>query len=243
MTRVPRRPSPAQRSGGSWRFRGWGWALAAAIAWQAHRWLRVATSVTPYRLRWKRRELRRGDLCYVALGDSLAQGIGASDPERGYVGLLAERLERATGRRVGVVNLSVTGAMIHDVLYGQLPALLAVDPPPELVTLTVGTNDAGRLAPDELRARFDALCARLPASTLVADVPRFHRGRRARAAAEAAAIQREVLAGHPHLVHVPLDEATRHTGLAYRSADLFHPNDRGHRVYANTFARECFLVL
>src|SRR5215212_8776807 len=83
---------------------------AAATGWAAYRWWRVASSVGPYQLQWKRRELRwaaarAGTLRYVALGDSLAQGIGASRPDRGYVGLLAERVERATGRRVEVVNL------------------------------------------------------------------------------------------------------------------------------------------
>jgi len=171
----------------------------------------------------------------VALGDSLSQGIGASDPERGYVGLLAGRLERATGRRVEVINLADSGARVHDVIHRQLPVMRALEPPPELVTVTIGTNDAGRYAPHELRERFDALCRLLPAGALVADVPRFHRGRRARAAAEAAAVLREVLALHPHLVAVGLDEVTRHTGPAFRSADFFHPNDRGHRLYADTF--------
>lgn len=201
----------------------------------AYRWWRVASSPGRYRLRWQRRQLKSGELRYVALGDSLAQGIGASDPERGYVGLLAARLERATGRSVQVINLSATGIMIHDLIRDQLPVLRAMRPPPALVTLTIGTNDAGRHAAPELRRRFDELCGLLPAGTLVADLPRFHRGRRARAAAEAAAALRGVLAGHPSLVLVPLDAATRHTGHRHRSADFFHPSDRGHRHYADTF--------
>lgn len=200
-----------------------------------YRWLRVVSSPARFQLRWKRRELRRGALRYVALGDSLAQSIGASDPERGYVGLLAGRLERATGQTVEVINLSSTGIMIHDLVRDQLPALDALRPRPTLVTVTIGTNDVGRRTPDELRSRLDELCSRLPAGTLVADLPRFHRGRRARAAIEANAVLRDVLAHHPELVGVPLHAATRHTGRAHRSADFFHPNDRGHRLYADTF--------
>jgi len=209
--------------------------VALVVGRRAARWLRVATSVTPYRLRWKRRELRRGDLRYAALGDSLAQGIGASDPERGYVGLLAARLERATGRRVEVLNLSATGIMVHDLARDQLPVLLAMDPAPELVTVTVGTNDAGRVPDDELRDRFDELCALLPAGAMVGDVPRFHRGRRAAAARRSAAVLRDVLARHPHLVPVGLDEPTRRAGWRLRAADFFHPNDLGHRLYADAF--------
>jgi len=195
----------------------------------------VASSVGPYQLHWTRRELRPGVLRYVALGDSLAQSIGASRPDRGYAALLADRLERATGQRVHVTNLGRTGIMIHDLVRDQLPVLHAMDPAPDLVTVTIGTNDVGRLTPRELRARFTELCTGLPAGAAVADLPRFHRGRRAGAAVEASAVLREVLAQHPHLVHVPLERATEHTGLAHRSADLFHPNDRGHRLYADTF--------
>lgn len=213
----------------------WRLLIVTAAGWFVHRWLRVATSPARYRLHWKRRELRRGPLRYVALGDSLTQGIGASEPERGYVGLLAARLERATGRRVEVINLADCGVMAHDVLHRQLPVLAALDPPPELVTITIGTNDAGRVPPQRLRAVFHELCRQLPAGALVADVPRLHRGRRATAALEAAAVLRSVLAGHPQLVAVGLDEPTRATGLAHRSADLFHPNDRGHQLYAEVF--------
>lgn len=209
--------------------------VPAALGLQAYRWLRVATSVDRYQLRWKRRELRRGTLRYVALGDSLAQGIGASAPERGYVGLLAARLERETGRTVEVINLSRTGILVHDLVRDQLPVLAAMRPRPDLVTVTIGTNDVGRLALPQLRAQFEQLCSLLPAGTRVADLPRFHRGRRGRAAVQASAVLREVLAKYPELVPVPLCEATSRTGLAYRSADLFHPNDRGHRLYAEVF--------
>lgn len=210
--------------------------LAAVLASaQAYRWLRVATSVQRYELYWKRRELRQGELRYVALGDSLAQGVGASHPERGYVGLLAARLERATGAGVEVVNLSATGILITDLVRDQLPVLDGMDPRPDLVTVTIGTNDAGRHDHAGLGARFDAMCALLPPGTLVADIPKFHRGRRRLAERDAASTVRAVLASHPHLVPVPLDEATAHTGIGERSADLFHPNDCGYRRYAGLF--------
>lgn len=212
------------------------WLLVAvAAAWPASRWLRVATSPARYRRHWRDRLHRPGDLRYAALGDSLAQGIGASHPELGYVGLLASRLESATGRRVESHNLSDTGLMVRDVVWRQIPLLHAMNPPPELVTVSVGTNDAGRLSPAELRRDFDELCRALPDGALVADLPVFHRGRRARARREASAVLRDVLHDHPRLVHVGLDEATLGAGLGFRAADLFHPNDRGHRLYADTF--------
>lgn len=214
-----------------------GLAAGTLAGWQAYRWLRVAGSVPRYQRYWTRRRHRGGSLRYVALGDSLAQGVGASRPERGYVGLLADRLERVTGQDVEVLNLSVTGIMIADVVRHQLPALAGLDRPPDLVTVTVGTNDAGRLSPAALGERFAELCAGLPPGTLVADLPKFHRGRRAVAAGVAATVIGEVLTGFPRLVPVPLAAATAGTGIGERSADLFHPNDRGHRRYADAFWR------
>lgn len=209
--------------------------LAGLATLQAYRWLRVATSVRRHELYWTRRRLRPGELRYAALGDSLAQGVGASHPERGYVGLLAARLEAATGLGVEIVNLSATGVMIEDVARYQVPLLAALDPAPDVVTVSVGTNDAGRRHHAALGERFDALCVLLPAGTMIADLPEFHHGRRGGAARAAAATIRDVLARHPHLVPVHLAEPTARTGLALRSADLFHPNDRGHRLYADQF--------
>jgi acyl-CoA thioesterase I len=209
--------------------------LAGLAAVQAYRWLRVATSVRRHQLYWTRRQLRPGELRYVALGDSLAQGIGASHPERGYVGLLAARIECLTGGGVEVINLSASGVMIDDVTRYQLPVLRSLDPAPDLVTVSVGTNDAGRRDHARLGARFEALCARLPSGALVADLPKFHRGRRAAAGRDAAATVRDVLARYPRLVPVYLDEPTAGAGLRMRSADLFHPNDRGYRHYADQF--------
>lgn len=209
--------------------------LAGLAAVQAYRWLRVATSVRRHQLYWMRRQLRPGELRYAALGDSLAQGVGASHPECGYVGLLAARIEHLTGAGVEVINLSATGVTIDDVTRYQLPVLHSLDPAPDLITVSVGTNDAGRRDHACLGARFDALCAQLPPGALVADLPKFHHGRRAAAARDAAATIRDVLARHPQLVLVSLDEPTARTGLAMRSADLFHPNDRGYRHYADQF--------
>ncbi len=78
---------------------------------------------------------------WVALGDSTAQGVGADDPFDGYVGQLAGRLQER-GEDYGIVNLSVAGAVIGDVLGDQLDRLAELDVAPALLTCTVGTNDA-----------------------------------------------------------------------------------------------------
>jgi acyl-CoA thioesterase-1 len=209
-------------------------AGGAAVSVHGLRWWRVFRSVAGYRGYWARRAQRPGQLRYVALGDSLAQGVGASRPERGYVGVLAARLEADTGATVQVVNLSITGVRLADLLDGQLAAL-ATQQRPDLVTVAIGANDAGRTDPERFRADFDRLCATLPDGALVADVPDFQGGSRRAAAATLSAVAREVLAMHPRLVPVALEAATSHMGWRDYSGDLFHPSDAGHRRYAAPF--------
>jgi lysophospholipase L1-like esterase len=84
---------------------------------------------------------------YIALGDSLAWGDGASVPERnGYVPRFATYLRgEPRGDADTLVNLAVRGATSGDLLATQLPAALALiaDPATDtsVVTLSIGGND------------------------------------------------------------------------------------------------------
>jgi lysophospholipase L1-like esterase len=96
---------------------------------------------------------------YLALGDSVAAGTGATDPAtRGYVGLLADDLQgngcgkgKAVGCRIELVNLAVDGATTTSLIATQLePALALIEErnsnrtpvdDVRLITLTIGGND------------------------------------------------------------------------------------------------------
>ncbi len=109
---------------------------------------------------------------WVALGDSTAQGVGAPDPSRGYVGQLGSWLARRSGKRWSVLNLSRSGARVVDVLEVQIPRLEALVAPPRLVTCAVGANDLVRrtevpLLTDQLRRLMD----RLPTGSVFATLP------------------------------------------------------------------------
>lgn len=90
---------------------------------------------------------------YLALGDSVAAGVGAAAPSTsGYVPVLTELLgdrlgcdgARPPGCPVRLRNLSVAGATTTTLLRDQLPralALLEGDADVRLVTLTIGGND------------------------------------------------------------------------------------------------------
>jgi lysophospholipase L1-like esterase len=171
-------------------------------------------------------------LVYVALGDSLAQGLGASRPDLGYVGLLARRLGDAR-----VVNLSVSGARVRDVLDDQLPAL-AMLPHIDVVTLDVGGNDVRDFDPSRFAPDVWELMSRLPAGTVVADIPYFMHGHWERDAQEASRLLQTAAAAHGIPV-VPIHEVLRRRGwrgmFGDYAADFFHPNDRGHQIWADAF--------
>ena len=177
-----------------------------------------------------------GSVLYLALGDSAALGLGASKPQRGYVGIVAAEIARITGKRVRVRNLAIDGATCAVVLADELhriPKATAL-----VCTLDVGANDIWSFEPARFRNELDRICAALPAGAIVADLPSFSPVPIGRRVDTANRVVHEVVAAHG-LTLAPLNATTRQGGpvKAIRNAagDLFHPNDRGHRVWAEAF--------
>lgn len=199
----------------------------------------VQQGVERSRAYWSEPQGEAGGLLYVALGDSAAQGVGASSPDKGYVGLIADRLRTSTGRPVQVVNLSVSGARVADVVATQLPQLADLEP--DLVTVAIGGNDIREYDQDGFTADVDQLVANLPPGTYVADVPYFMHGRWETDSAQAAGAVRAA-AAEAGLVVVPLNDRLRAEGLrgmlTETSPDFFHPNDAGYEVWADAFWTE-----
>lgn len=200
--------------------------------------VQVARSVGANASYWSQPHGESSGLLYVALGDSAAQGIGASEPDKGYVGLIAQRLRDSTGKAVRVVNLSRSGARIGDVLDVQLPALDSLPQTPDIVTVAIGGNDIRTYDRATFAAQVDQLTAALPPGAYVADAPYFMHGRWQRDAAQAAALLRASAVEHdlsPVLLHDALKSQGWHAMLTQFAADWFHPNDRGHQVWADAF--------
>jgi len=202
----------------------------------------IDTHVTDYADHWsvRPRSFPDGVLHYIALGDSAAQGVGASRVQASYVALVAARLAEATGREVAVTNMSVSGAVSDDVVAHQLPQLAALPFTPDIVTMDIGANDVVfpghdvETFTDAMRIILHAL----PAGSFVADVPWFMvpglDGQSRRMAASAVELVKE-FGHHPVAIH----EASRAVGrlgyLRYTSQDLFHPNDKGYASWAEAF--------
>jgi len=204
----------------------------------------VRRSVAEYREHWRTlaasHTMNGAALRYVALGDSAAQAVGASTPDKGYVAAVAQHVASRADRDVAVYNLSVSGAKAADVLTDQLPRLADLGFVPDLLTLGIGGNDVvdRRIAVARFLDTMAEVLAELPPGSFVADPPGFlvppFEGRSDAMAEGVRPLIRQ--AGH-HLV--ALHRATRSAGhlgwIRNVAADAFHPNDRGYAGWAAAF--------
>ncbi|TQM15061.1 SGNH/GDSL hydrolase family protein [Pseudonocardia kunmingensis] len=129
---------------------------------------------------------------WIVLGDSAAQGIGATRRDAGYVGVVHELLRHRDAWRV--INLSRAGAGVADVLAHQLPELVALtgEEPAALVSCIVGAEDIARRVPGADITLRQVLAA-LPSGSVVGT---FARGARGGPAAALDAVTREEAAKH-----------------------------------------------
>jgi len=206
---------------------------------------RESTAVTDASVSWD----------YVALGDSLAVGIGA---RRGYVDAYASHIRTDTGARVNVVNLGQSGQTSSQLLHGlrsdsSMRRKLSAA---EVITFNIGINDLGhageayengtcggdnneeclRKAVETFEENWDAVIAELLSLRSTGDT-----------------IIRTAGIGYtPHVDEVfqpYVEEVNRHVattaanngipyaqpylGKEYISPDGVHPNDNGYEVIAD----------
>lgn len=101
---------------------------------------------------------RGPELTYVVMGDSTGAGQGAPY-DAGIAVATARHLARG-GRRVSLINLSVSGARLADVVSEQLP--VAVRARPDVVLVSAGANDVtGLTSTGAVREAVATIAARL----------------------------------------------------------------------------------
>jgi lysophospholipase L1-like esterase len=76
---------------------------------------------------------------YLALGDSYTIGTGASSKAHNYPSILAGRLTKAIGKRIGLTNPAVNGFTTEDLIANELGYLGRLKP--QLVSILIGVND------------------------------------------------------------------------------------------------------
>lgn len=192
-------------------------------------------SVGRYKAFWDTKAKDSGEITYLALGDSAAQGIGASSPMRGYVGLIASRLSENTGKSVKIVNISRTGAKMSDYLNDQAPIVQKTQA--DVVTIEIGANDVAKLDPETFRSEFQKVLATLPDGAFVSNMPLFNSRPGSTANAKTASIiVEEELKHYPKLVFVDLQkQTTDHQSIFGFAPDLFHPNNLSYKNWADAF--------
>ena len=195
----------------------------------------LASTVSTYKNYWIQKAKQPGEITYLALGDSAAQGIGATSPSRGYVGLIASRLENHANKKVRIVNLSKTGAKVQDYLSEQTPRAKSIKA--DVVTIEIGANDVSIFQPDKFRSDFKAVLATLPDGAFVANLPLFNsRPSSTNKAKQASEIIREELKSYPKLHFVDLQKQTsQHQSIFGFAPDLFHPNNLSYKNWADAF--------
>ncbi len=206
------------------------WLVALSWLLPGIRTVRMQTQ--PYAEAWRRANLRAltstGPL-WVVLGDSLSQGLGAGAYDHGWVGQLRDRMARR-GHPFRIVNLSVSGARIHEVLDSQLPALEALTTTPALVTLLVGSNDLFRRGErDDLAATYAQLLRRLPPGSVVATLPN------PMATAQVLNRTTETIAAERGLVVAETRDPRTTHWRGKLAPDHFHPNELGYAAIADVF--------
>ncbi|MFE0331385.1 SGNH/GDSL hydrolase family protein [Streptomyces sp. NPDC058960] len=186
-------------------------------------------------------------LRFVALGDSLTEGVGdpVGDTWRGWAALLAEGLAPADSP-AEFTNLAVSGAQTRDLLERQTPA--ALDLRADVASVVIGVNDtlrctfdihavAARL--DQVYAAFRAhgtvlLTACLPDPGTMLRLP----GALARPLARRQRAVNTVvhaLSERHGAVHLHAADGDWISDRAMWSADRLHPGERGHRQLALRF--------
>lgn len=186
----------------------------------------VLADVEPFARGWEEHNARvlgqTGPL-WVVLGDSMAQGLGASRYDLGWPGQLAPLLDRP----YRLVNLSFHGARVRDVLDVQLPAARRLGQA-ALTTVMVGANDVvWRKHRAGLVPAFAELVQALPDGAVVANLTNPH--------AAAREVDR-MLRAQDRLVLADLRRTGPRSWRGKLAADHFHPNDKGYAEIAQALA-------
>lgn len=182
----------------------------------------------------------------VVLGDSTAAGIGVDDPADAYPSLLARRLADATGGRVKLTALGISGARVGDVAGMQAPAAAAVRP--DVVVVAIGANDVTHVTSlgDVRRDMGEALrvLGETGATIVVAGppdmrAPAWHQPLRYLAGVRGNQVTSAIedVARAEGVAIVELADETGHffeeDPEAHFSSDDFHPGPRGYERWAD----------
>lgn len=199
--------------------------------------LKLRSNVQNFSKAWSTTaDYKSSGLVYVALGDSAAQGIGASSIDRSYVHIISQAISRSTDRPVTTINLSRSGAKLADVLRDQIPQLAKFKP--ALITVDVGSNDiTAGTSQAEMVAGYTQLAKALqPYNAAMANIPDFMWGTQQRNTNDLNLAIREACARY-NLQLADLHTTTNRKMWGWNefAVDGFHPSNAGYKTWASAF--------
>ncbi len=194
----------------------------------------------------KNNEVASSSLVYVALGDSLTAGVGATEYSESYPYLLAQYFA-GNDYQIILKDRAVPGAKTSDLLGSLLPA--AIRDKPDLVTVLIGVNDVhGQVSQSDFRANYETILNRLSTETkakivavnipyLGADnllLPPYNylfdfRTREFNKIIAALAVKYQV----KEIDLYTQTAALFKTGGSHYATDFFHPSVQGYKIWAD----------
>lgn len=165
----------------------------------------------------------------VVLGNSVAQGVGASKPQKTLVGRAVSYITQKTNRPVHIANYSRSGATAHDIIDSQLPNAKLAEA--DIILVEVGVNDSNRRTVEEFEADMKTILAALPLEkTIIADVPYPKLRPKYQETASGLLTERAVHCAYPSKVFIELSH-----DVFVTAGDFFHPNDKGYALWFEAF--------
>lgn len=191
-------------------------------------------------------ETASSSLVYVALGDSLTAGVGASKYEESFPYLLAQYFA-GNDRAIVLENRAVSGAKSSDLLQGLLPGAIKDDP--DIVTLLIGVNDLhGQVSLAQFKDNYDKIVKRLVTETkakiYLINLPLIgsnqlllppYKDLFSRQTRQYNQIIFEIAKKYSVSyidLYLPTEELLRNSGSHYAS-DFFHPSAEGYKIWAD----------
>lgn len=193
---------------------------------------------------------------YCALGDSTVEGFGASSKEKAFPALINQVLKQHF-KETDFYNLGVGGAVVKDVLNGQLKQ--TIDLQPDLVTISIGANNVMRgtresVFRNQMRTLLEELTKNTNAKVVINNIPDFlatsfvpkpirmvcnFRARRFNKIIEEESLRLNVT----HVDLYTLSKVFAHKYPVFVSQDGLHPSDAGYAMWANTIISYLYQLL
>lgn len=210
------------------------------IFFLALRAYKVYADVNGYKVFWEElsQSTSKNEFITVTLGDSTMQALGATKPLDGVAGKTMALTEKQLGKKVQMINVSVSGAKVKDLIEHQLPKIEGIEP--DLVIVSIGANDAIRQSDiKDFESNYETLIKTLPLEkTVFANTPDV---------VNRTQYQRvfQKLADENNLNVAEVYENVylhRNDPFVY-GGDFFHPSSKGYSYWFNAFKPEVLKII